>query len=160
MNLEYWKKENDKLFAKAINIMADRTIEEFVYYPDFDNVTDLQECDGDDIQMFYDCISRGWPSCEPEEGEKFSVKEFVKSHIGHTFFPLFEKYVEENWEDFLDDDLIEAINDRIKVGMIVDKYCLGGGGFEVERDFQLGVVNKVAEKIKEKFKKQHTECVV
>lgn len=148
MNLEYWKKENDALFAKAIDIMADYVIEQFVYYPDFDNATDLQECDGDDIQYFCDIeYNDGY---EPEENEPFSIKEFVKHHkyLRHS---IFEKYVEENWEDFLEDDLIEAINDRIKVGMIVDKYCYGGGGFEVERDFQLGVVDKVAEKIKENF---------
>lgn len=153
MNWEYWKKENDKLFAKAIDTMADYAIEEFVYYPDFDNATDLQECDGEDIQMFYDITSRGWSSCEPEEDEPFSVKEFIKSKLGKSHFPIFERYVHENWEEFLEDNLVEAINDRIKVGMIVDKCCLGGGGFEVERDLELGVRDKVAEKIKEKFKK-------
>ena len=153
MNLDYWQKENDKLFAKAIDTMADYAIDQFVDYDDFENATDLQECDGDYIQMFYDILSRTW--YEPEEDEPFSIKEFVKRHIGKSHYPVFEHYVEDNWEEFLDDDLIEAIEDRIKVGNVVGKYCYGGGGFEVERDFQIGVTDRVAEKIKEKFKKQN-----
>lgn len=150
MNLELWQKENDKLFAKAIDTMADNAIDQFVDYDDFENATDLQECDGDDIQFFYDILYNTW--CEPEEGKPFSIKEFIKSNRGPRH-SVFEDYAEENWKEFLDDDLIEAIEDRIRVGNVVGKYCYGGGGFEVERDFELAVKDKVAEKIKERFKK-------
>ena len=151
LQLELWQKENDKLLAKAIDTMADYAIEQFVDFDDFVNATDLQECDGDDIQYFCDIeYNDGY---EPEENEPFSIKDFIKRHWSRH--SIFEDYVKENWEEFLDDDLIEAIEDRIKVGKVVGKYCYGGGGFEVERDFELAVKDKVAEKIKEKFKKQN-----
>ena len=152
LQLGLWQKENDKLLAKAIDTMADYAIEQFVDFDDFVNATDLQECDGDDIQYFYDIeYNDGY---EPEEGEPFSIKYFVKRHRKPRC-SIFENYVEENWEEFLDDDLVEAIYDRIDVGKIVGKYCYGGGGFEVERDFQIGVTDRIAEKIKEKFRKNN-----
>lgn len=152
MDLLLWKKENDKLFAKAIDTMADYAIEQFVDSDDLVNATDLNECDADDIQYFYDILYNTW--FEPEEGKSFSIKEIIKSNRGSRH-SVFEDYAEENWEEFLDDDLIEAIYDRINVGKIVGKYCYGGGGFEVERDFELAVKDKVAEKIKEKFRKNN-----
>ena len=152
MDLLSWKKENDKLFAKAIDTMADYAIEQFVDSNDLVDATDLDECDADDIQFFYDITYN--TRYEPEEGKPFSIKEVIKSNRGPRH-AIFEDYAEENWKEYLDDDLIDAVYDRIDVGKIVDKYCYGGGGFEVERDLELGVRDKVAEKIKEKLRKNN-----
>ena len=99
--------------------------------------------------MYADIIANEWP-----EGT-FSIKEFNKKNTGYLGVKsIFEDYVDDIWEDCLDDDIKEAVYDRIEVGKIIDKYCLGGGGFEVERDLELGVCDRVAEKLKEKYNKE------
>lgn len=145
MNIEYWKKKNDESFNKAIDIMADLVIEEFIDPDDIKNATDLNECDGYDIQLFYDI------EYSPDIDEPFSIKEFNKEKKGHGgHHSPFEEFVRDNWEECLEESILEAVYDRIEVGRIVDKACYGGGGFEVMRDLELGVVKNVAEKLKNK----------
>lgn len=50
-----------------------------------------------------------------------------------------------NWREWLDDDLVDAIEEKIAVAKVVDKDCYGGGGWEVERDFENDTRNKVKE---------------
>ena len=156
MDLNAWIKKNDELYEKAVGIMADEVIDYFVCSDDLINATDLQECDGDHIQRFYD-VQINY-NRYPEDDEPFSIKDFIdlKKHgwCHYLLYSPFEKYVSENWEDALDEELVEAIQDRVKVGEIVGKYCYGGGGYEVQRDLELDVVEKIAEKLKEKFLKK------
>ena len=150
MNLNYWKEKNDSLFSKAADILADMVIEEFVWLECYKNATDLADCDGEDIQLFEFLTSHD--SVFPEDTDRpYSIKEYNKTHAGYRLVsPIFEAFVEENWQD-LDDELVEAVRDRVDVGKVVDKNCLGGGGFEVERELELGVRDRVAEKIKAKY---------
>lgn len=55
-----------------------------------------------------------------------------------------------NWREWLDDELVDAIEEKIAVAKVVDKDCYGGGGWEVERDFQIDTRNKVKEIITNK----------
>lgn len=55
-----------------------------------------------------------------------------------------------NWREWLDDELVDAIEEKIDVAKVVDKDCYGGGGWEVERDFQIDTRNKVKEIITNK----------
>ena len=54
-----------------------------------------------------------------------------------------EDIVNECWEDVLDADLVEAINDRHDVACITHKYCFGGGGYEADRDLEICTKYKV-----------------
>ena len=153
MNFEFWKKKNDELFAKAMDVLADYVIEEYVCDGDLKDATDLQECDGHDIQLFYFLLNDDrFCHCPEIPDGSFSIKEFNRRHTGHLGVKgIFEDYAHDIWEDCLDDDVREAVCDRIEVGRIVDKYAYGGGGFEVERDLEIGVRDRVAEKIKAKY---------
>lgn len=55
-----------------------------------------------------------------------------------------------NWREWLDDELVDAIEEKIAIAKVVDKDCYGGGGWEVERDFENDTRNKVKEIITNK----------
>lgn len=58
-----------------------------------------------------------------------------------------------NWREWFAEDneeLIDALEEKIAVAKVVDKDCYGGGGWEVERDFQIDTRNKVKEIITNK----------
>ena len=152
MDLDYWKEKNDGLFSKAADILADMVVGEFVWLECYKNATDLADCDGEDIQLFEFLTSHD--SAFPEDTDRpYSIKEYNKTHAGYgPVFPIFEAFVEENWQD-LDDELVEAVRDRVDVGKVVDKNCLGGGGFEVISSLCRATKDKVAEKIKNQIKK-------
>ena len=155
MNIEFWKKKNDELLAKAIDTLADCVIEEYVGDGDLDSATDLKACDGDDIQHFYSLVYADSIALRAEWPEgPFSIKDFNKEHTGYLSpKSIFESYVHDIWEESLDEDIKEAVYDRIEVGKIIDKYAFGGGGFEVERELELATRDRVAEKIKTKYNK-------
>lgn len=53
-----------------------------------------------------------------------------------------------NWREWLvkdDEELIDALEEKIVIANVIDKDCYGGGGWEVERDFENDTRNKVKE---------------
>ena len=54
------------------------------------------------------------------------------------------------WREWLDEELKDALEEKIAVAKVVDKDCYGGGGWEVERDFENDTRNKVKEIITNK----------
>jgi hypothetical protein len=54
------------------------------------------------------------------------------------------------WREWLDDELVDAIEEKIDIAKVIDKDCYGGGGWEVERDFENDTRNKVKEIITNK----------
>lgn len=56
-----------------------------------------------------------------------------------------EKCADQYWQEYLDDDLKEALQDRIAIAKVVDKDCLGGGGYEAERDIQIDTCKRIKE---------------
>lgn len=53
--------------------------------------------------------------------------------------------VHEYWREYLDDELKEALQDRVAIGKVVDKDCYGGGGWEAERDIEIDTCKKIKE---------------
>ena len=58
---------------------------------------------------------------EEYDGDKFDYKAEI------------ERYVEENWDAVLDNELVNAINERYDVACIINANQYGGGGYEVIR---------------------------
>jgi len=59
------------------------------------------------------------------DGDKFDYKAEI------------ERYVEENWDAVLDNELVNAINERYDVACIINANQYGGGGYEVIRDLAI-----------------------
>lgn len=49
------------------------------------------------------------------------------------------------WREYLDDELKDALEERIAIAKVVDKDCLGGGGWEAERDIEIDTREKIKE---------------
>ena len=49
------------------------------------------------------------------------------------------------WREYLEDELKDALVDRIAVAKVVDKDCLFGGGWEAERDIQIDTCKRIKE---------------
>ena len=65
---------------------------------------------------------------------------------------VIEDWVEENWEEYLDEDTVDALHDLFDMGGILGKRQLNGGRFEAFRDFQILVEDNVITKIKDALK--------
>lgn len=53
-----------------------------------------------------------------------------------------------NWREWFaedDEELIDALEEKIAIAKVVDKDCYGGGGWEVERDFEIDTREKIKE---------------
>lgn len=95
-----------------------------------------------------------------QENDRFyaqAVETMAKYIIEELYIESLEDYennfyeIEDaasNWREWFaedDEELIDALEEKIAIAKVVDKDCYGGGGWEVERDFE----NDTREKIKE-----------
>ena len=135
----------DDLYSQAVDVMTEAVLDEYGFDEVLCDATDLQECDSDDIQNFCSLWADGNITDEDLE-DGFSIKELISQQRPNS--SVIEDFVEENYQDVLPDELLDAIYDRKDVSSIVNKRQYGGGGFETIRDFALDVVEKVANEAK------------
>lgn len=150
-----WLEQNNRDIAKAVDILSDIIMEDYVDLDCFRNATDLAECDYDDLQQadyLMDYYSDYYPSMiDDMVSEPYSIKEFITKKKVNIMYSQWERLTKEYWEEWLEDDhpeLVEAIYDLRDISRITDKDLLGGGGFESMRDLEIDVAKAVAEKIK------------
>ena len=150
-----WLEQNSKDIAKAVDILSDIIMKDYVDLDCFRNATDLAECDYDDLQQadyLMDYYSDYYPSMiDDMVSEPYSIKEFITKKKVNIMYSQWERLTKEYWEEWLEDDhpeLVEAVYDLRDISRITDKDLLGGGGFESMRDLEIGVAKAVAEKIK------------
>jgi hypothetical protein len=150
-----WLEQNNRDIAKAIDILSDIIMEDYIDLDCFRNATDLAECDYDDLQQadyLMDYYSDYYPSMiDDMVSEPYSIKEFITKKKVNIMYSQWERLTKEYWEEWLEDDhpeLVEAVYDLRDISRITDKDLLGGGGFESMRDLEIGVAKAVAEKIK------------
>lgn len=150
-----WLEQNSKDIEKAVDILSNIIMEDYVDLDCFRNATDLAECDYNDLQQadyLMDYYSDYYPSMiDDMVSEPYSIKEFITKKKVNIMYSQWERLTNEYWEEWLEDDypeLVEAIYDLRDISRITDKDLLGGGGFESMRDLEIGVAKAVAEKIK------------
>ena len=146
-DLSSWSNENDGLFSQTIDKMADYVLEN-IGADYFENAIDLNECDGDDIERLLSCVD------DVETGifdKPYRIKAIVSKYCGRQYVPVMEQMVEENYQDVLDGDLLDAVYDRYDVQSVTGKNMYGGGGYETIKDLSIAVKNKVADKIKKMY---------
>lgn len=116
------------------------------------NATDLKECDNLYITWIISVANDN-----NFLNEKFisnlydapySIKDmFQKEHA--NYIDVIDKWVDDNWDDYLDENTVDALYDLFDIGGILGKNQLNGGRYESYRDFQMLVSDIVVNKIKE-----------
>ena len=114
----------------TVEAAADELVEyvlDDIYWDFLKNATDLNECDDDDI----------------------TLAEIIQKKKHINYIDIIDQWVEENWEDYLQEETVDALYDFFDIGGTLGKNELGGGRYESFRGFQMLVTNKVINKIKE-----------
>lgn len=164
-NYQSWMEENDDMYNQAVDILAEKAIEELIGDLEQEqflaNATDLQDCEYYDIELLFSILNDVYEESENKyfklmdiiEKKPFSIKDMLKRFEGKTYgsVDLFQNWVNENKYDVLDEEMIESLEDRYGVASIVNKKQLGGGGFEMERHLEIDCSKKIAEIIKNMF---------
>lgn len=163
-----WLERNDAAMEKAAGELATGIIEVFIGEVKdlkddkmLQNATDLQECDGYDIEMFYSLLQKRSELSYDysyvygnKDSEPYSIKQWNKKEIGYGGVRfIFESWCEEVYEEVLPEDLLKAVRERHDVACIVNSQAYGGGGYEVMQDLYIAAREKVAEIIKQQLKK-------
>ena len=117
------------------------------------NATDLNTCEYDDIARIISLVQDDNYLSEELTEEPFSIEDICNQKKHYECVDAIDEWVEENWEDYLDENSIDALYDLFDTGGILDKDLLNGGRFESFRDFQNLVSENVINKIKESFVK-------
>ena len=87
------------------------------------------------------------------EEEKAQIKDIFQKKKHIHCVDVIDQWVEDNWDEYLDEDTVDALNDFFDMGGILGKKQLNGGRFESFRSFQMLVASKVINQIKETLKK-------
>ena len=163
-NYQSWMEENDDMYHQAVDILAEKAIEELIGDLEQEqflaNATDLHNCEYYEIELLFSILNDVYEESENKYfklmdilEKPFSIKDTLKRFEGKTYgsVDLFQNWVNENKYDVLDEEMIESLEDRYGVASIVNKKQLGGGGFEMERHLEIDCSKKIAEIIKNMF---------
>ena len=128
--------------------LADAVIESIAW--DFlKNATDIDECDNAEISWIISLANDDPYFCKNLDAELYSIKDIFQKKKHIRCVDVIDQWVEENWDEYLDEDTVDALNDLFDMGGILGKKQLNGGRFEAFRDFQILVEDNVINKIKE-----------
>ena len=150
----------EETVKNAAATLADAVLEEFDW-SFLEHATDLEECDNFKVSWIIGMVNgNGYLSRKEIDNldeHSFSINDIFqqKKHIRRV--DIIDEWVEDNWEDYLDEDTVDAINDYLNMGGILGKRQLNGGRFEAFREFQVLVSDNVINKIKEYFKMENIE---
>lgn len=160
-SISAWLGRNDEQMKKAADILADGLLRDVVGDLSEDtmlrNATDIEECDGHDLEVFFSLLQRSWEmgiesyrsTFGSLEEKPYSMKEFNRKHLGHgAIREVFGKWLEDNYSVELPADLLAAFDKRCKVAGIVYEDALGGGDYEELCDLFGEAKAKAVEKIK------------
>ena len=88
--------------------------------------------------------------CLREELEQnpYSIKEVYEQNKHINLIDIVDSWVEENWEDVLDEHEVDTIYDFIEIGGVLGKEYLNGGKVESFGDLQRLVLSNVINQIK------------
>lgn len=140
----------ERIAKKAVEDLADAAMEN-IYWEFLKNAVDFKNCKDIDITYMIDLVTDNERLLDKWENEEFSIKDVLKKYK-YNVVDAIEQFVEENWEDYLDETEVESLNDFFDIGGIIDKKALMGGRYEAFRDFQMKVSAAVVEKIKKALK--------
>ena len=150
----------EKTVNDAAMSLADDALEE-IDWTFLEHATDLEECDNYKISWIISMVNGDRYLSKKEiddlDDRSFSINDLFlkKKHI--RCVDIIEQWVQDNWEDYLDDETLDAIYDYLDMGGILGKKQLNGGRFESFREFQILVIDNAISKIKNYFKMENIE---
>jgi hypothetical protein len=146
---------------ERINEIINNAIEQFtnfvlqeIPYEFLANANDLDKCDEEDIAKIISLYNDDKLNNDEVE-DTFDVLDILENKKHYNYINIIENLVHENfWQcDVLDQYTQEQLDDIYNISCIVNKDCYGGGGFELQRYIEIGVVKKIYEYIKETYNK-------
>lgn len=140
-----------KLVDKAIEEMTSNAIDN-IDYEFLSNADDLKKCKDNDIAFILNLTASDNYLLQKLDNEHFNVADVIKKYKHVNVPSVIDTYVKDNWQDDLDDDVVDALNDFFDIGGIVNKTMLNGGKFEAFRDFQIAIERNVINKIRKSIK--------
>lgn len=145
--------ETTKVAAAAL---ADAVLENIAW--DFlENANDINDADKEEITFIIDLANDDKYFLNKLNKDHYSIKEIFQEKKHINTIDIIETWVEDNWEDYLNEDTVDALNDFFDMGGIIGKRQLNGGRFEAFREFQILVSDIAVSKIKEYFKMEDIE---
>lgn len=113
------------------------------------NATDLNECDNNEITWIISVANDDKYFLDDLNSALYSIKDIFQKKKHIRCVDVIDQWVDDNWEDYLDEDTVDALYDLFDIGGILGKNQLNGGRYESYREFQMLVSDIVISKIKE-----------
>lgn len=113
------------------------------------NATDLNECDNNEITWIISVANDDKYFLDDLNSALYSIKDIFQKKKHIRCVDVIDQWVDDNWEDYLDEDTVDALYDLFDIGGILGKNKLNGGRYESYRKFQMLVSDIVISKIKE-----------
>jgi hypothetical protein len=137
-----------KTAKSAAEQLADGVLED-IYWDFLKNATDLDESDNNEITWIISLANDDQYFLNNLDAALYSIKDIFQKKKHIRCVDVIDQWVDDNWEEFLDEDTVDALRDLFDTGGILGKKQLNGGRFESYRDFQMLVADNVINKIKE-----------
>lgn len=137
-----------KTAKSAAEQLADEVLEN-IYWDFLKNATDLDECDNNEITWIISLANDDQYFLNDLDSALYSIKDIFQKKKHIRCVDVIDQWVDDNWEEFLDEDTVDALRDLFDTGGILGKKQLNGGRFESYREFQMLVADIAISKIKE-----------
>ena len=137
-----------KTAKSAAEKLADGVIEN-IYWDFLKNATDLDECDNSEISWIISLANDDEYSLNDLNSAPYSIKDIFQKKKHIRCVDVIDQWVDDNWEEFLDENTVDALRDLFNTEAILGKNKLNGGRYESYREFQILVTDNTINKIKE-----------
>ena len=138
------------LYEKAVDAMAQIVLGYFgLCAPDSYVNGIIIDVDDDNLVYFLDLVEDGRISTVADTNVSTLLDDYQKKSHLPTYYPVIEDYIEENWEDALDQELAKAVRSALYQGGIDNGDALFGGEFEAEKSFVFAVCDRLCRNIRE-----------
>ena len=137
-----------KTAKSAAEKLADGVLEN-IYWNFLKNATDLDECDNNEITWIISLANDDEYFLNDLDSALYSIKDIFqkKKHIRCT--NAINQWVDYNWEEYLDEDTVNALYDLFGAEPTLGKNKLNDKQYESYIEFQTLVADNTINKIKE-----------
>lgn len=143
-----------KTAKSAAEQLADEVLEN-IYWDFLKNATDLDECDNNEITWIISLANDDQYFRNDLDAALYSIEDIFQKKKHIRCVDVIDQWVDDNWDEFLDEDTVDALYDLFDTGGILGKRQLNGGRFESYKEFQMLVSDIAVSKIKESLLDDH-----